>query len=298
MQNKIAAVIVTYNRLEKLKKAIAAVLDQPIDYVVVVNNKSNDGTREWLDAEKSKDSRLIIEHLEENTGGAGGFYHGTKYATENTDADWLILFDDDAYPREDLIKKFKSRTLPADVGGVTCAVYTPDDEIADFNRPGKNPFNSLGEFCKYLGSGPYLSYEDLKNSQSMHVDFSSFVGFCVRTSVIREGLGYPQKDLFIYCDDWLYTLALSKLGYKNLYFADLVFYHDSKTFVDSYDAQLWKQFYAYRNSLKFYKEASGLFFPVVFTMKLVKWLFAARHYKNKSAYFETLGKALKEGVAA
>ena len=46
----VAAVIVTYNRLEKLKNAIAAYENQLCKptYIIVVNNASNDGTKEFL----------------------------------------------------------------------------------------------------------------------------------------------------------------------------------------------------------------------------------------------------------
>lgn len=296
MSTKVAAVIVTYNRLAKLKKAIASILEQAVDEVVVVNNKSTDDTQAWLESEVTKDSRLKVLNLEENTGGAGGFYEGTKFATEQCDVDWLLLYDDDAYPREDLIANFKTRAAKAsaDVGALTCGVYTPDGKIADFNRPGVNSINSPSGILKYFFSkeGPYLSYEDIKHSHDIHVDFSSFVGFFVKTEVIRNGLGYPKKELFIYCDDWMYSLELSKLGYRNYYQSDLVFYHDSNTFVASYDDQLWKKYYACRNAIYLYKESAGIFFPVVFVAKLLKWLLEVRLYKKKAEYFKTLFRAI------
>lgn len=326
-REKIAAVIVTYNRLEKLKKAIASILDQDIDYVVVLNNKSTDDTQDWLESEALKDSRLKVLYLEENTGGAGGFHYGSKWACENTDAGWLVLFDDDAYPQEELIERFRAkldklRKMPdphqieplsekggrfephkfRSLGAISTAVRTPDGVIADFNRPGVNPFKSIGGFIKYLYSlfafgGPYLSYEDLENStHGIHVDYSSFVGFFVKTEVIKSQLGYPRKEFFIYSDDWLYSLELSKLGYKNLYFSDLLFYHDSNTFIASYDDQLWKQYYAFRNSVLFYKRASGWFFPIVLGLKFVKWIFESHRYKKKAEYFDTLFRALEDGL--
>ena len=293
---KITPVIVTYNRLEKLKKAIAAVLAQDFDSIVVVNNNSTDDTKAWLD--EQTDSRLKILNLEENTGGAGGFYHGCRYATEELETDWLLLFDDDAYPREDLVEKFRALDLSnyKDLGAISCAVYMPDGVLADFNRPGRNPFNSLTNTFKYLftKTGTYINYEELEHGNAIPVDFSSFVGFCVKTEVIKAGLGYPLKEFFIYGDDWTYSLELSKLGYKNLYFSDLVFYHDSNTFVQNYDEQLWKKYYAYRNSLFFYKRASGLFFPIVFLAKLFRWFLDVFKYKQKLKYFNTIFRACRD----
>lgn len=295
--DKVAAVIVTYNRLEKLKLAISSVLAQSIDYVVVVNNKSTDDTKDWLS--EQTDPRLMILNMEENSGGAGGFYHGTKHATENTDADWVLIYDDDAYPSEGLIDKFRAIQITEETGAVSCRVVTPDGKIADFNRPGLNPFKSFKRFMKYffVKDSHYLSYDQLENSNDVTVDYSSFVGFFVKTKIVREELGLPRKELFIYCDDWLYTLELSNLGYRNAYHSDLVFYHDSATFVDSYDDQIWKKYYAYRNSLHFYKTAAGLLFPLVFLAKLTSWILHSRHYKKKKEYFGTIIRACKDGFA-
>ena len=47
---RIAAVIVTYNRLSDLEKCLESLQQQtsPLDAIYVVNNGSTDGTGEWL----------------------------------------------------------------------------------------------------------------------------------------------------------------------------------------------------------------------------------------------------------
>lgn len=49
MKNKIGAVIVTFNRIEKLKKALFSYESQTVvpDILIVVDNHSNDGTHEF-----------------------------------------------------------------------------------------------------------------------------------------------------------------------------------------------------------------------------------------------------------
>lgn len=70
-------VIVTYNRLELLKEALAALELQsyPIQKIIVVDNCSTDETPAFL-AEKAKDNRYVIERLKENVGGSGDFPMG------------------------------------------------------------------------------------------------------------------------------------------------------------------------------------------------------------------------------
>ncbi|MFU1684364.1 glycosyltransferase [Phaeobacter piscinae] len=48
---RLVAVVVTYNRLEKLKVTLARLLESPAEdlaALVVVDNASNDGTGDWL----------------------------------------------------------------------------------------------------------------------------------------------------------------------------------------------------------------------------------------------------------
>ena len=98
---KIFAVVVTYNRLALLKKVIDLLKRQTrqLDSIVIVNNGSTDGTKEWLEQEKN-----ITLINQSNSGGAGGFETGVKYAYEN-EADWIWMMDDDVFPNIDCLEK-------------------------------------------------------------------------------------------------------------------------------------------------------------------------------------------------
>ena len=60
---KIAAVVVTYNRLEKLKKALNSYDEQKhnVDYMIIVDNASTDATADWLDKWKMENHRFAVE---------------------------------------------------------------------------------------------------------------------------------------------------------------------------------------------------------------------------------------------
>ena len=60
---KIASVVVTYNRFDKLKLTVEKTLDEDVDFFIIVNNASTDGTKEWLDT--LTDCRLKVIHLDE-----------------------------------------------------------------------------------------------------------------------------------------------------------------------------------------------------------------------------------------
>ena len=107
---KIAAVVVTFNRLEKLKICLNAFDNQKKhpDYLIVVDNASTDGTHEWLMSwlyERTKGCKKILLTGKKNRGGSGGFYIGLKKAL-SLDADWIYAADDDAYPAENAFAEF------------------------------------------------------------------------------------------------------------------------------------------------------------------------------------------------
>ena len=85
--NKIAAVVVTYNRLELLKQCVESLKKQtvPCD-ILLVNNNSTDSTEEWA-ASVSKDNlkennKIKYRNTGANIGGAGGFNFGMRWAVE------------------------------------------------------------------------------------------------------------------------------------------------------------------------------------------------------------------------
>ena len=107
----IIAVVVTYNRMELLKRNIRCLQqNKPISSIVIVNNGSTDGTTEWLAAQEGL---TVINQT--NVGGAGGFYTGIQYAYQ-AGADWIWCMDDDVFPRADCLEQLLPYTGKKDIG--------------------------------------------------------------------------------------------------------------------------------------------------------------------------------------
>lgn len=302
-QKRVAAVIVTFNRLEKLKDTLARTLQEPFHCVVVVNNASTDGTKEWLEAQV--EPRLHVIHSAENGGGAGGFHQGFRYAAEKLpNADWLCAFDDDAYPEPGTLEQFDALEIPDEVGSVAAAVYLPDGQISEMNRPSVNPFWHLKRFfaTAFRGRGGFhVQDTDYEETKPMEVDASSFVGYFLRLSLIREGrIGLPRSELFIYADDIIYVLELRKTGVKHWFYPEMCFSHDCKTLVNQKDIYrpMWRVYYTFRNRLEMYRVASGWFYPLVLLVKVPKFFLAARHYEpHERKPFRTITTtAVTDGV--
>lgn len=170
----ICVVIVTYNRLQKLQKALQSYETQTVlPYsIIVVNNCSTDGTSDFLNQWCAKDShisRKTVINLDVNTGGAGGFYVGMKRALD-TNADWIWVSDDDAYPEKDALLHVQqyAENHPKDTVCICGAVYTNDAIDIDHRRISKNRFVKM----------PYKLPKDCYNKQEVLIEETTFVGSC------------------------------------------------------------------------------------------------------------------------
>ncbi|QFU74465.1 glycosyltransferase [Halioglobus maricola] len=301
---KLVAVIVTFNRLEKLKLTLEKTLENSFFRVVIVNNASTDGTDLWLNS--VEDDRLEIIHSEKNLGGAGGFNLGFSYAASNIpEADWLVCFDDDAYPERGATDTFAALDIPDDVGSLAASVYLPDGKrISEMNRPSMNPFWHFREFFGTAGKGRagfHVDDQAYASKAPLEVDSSSFVGCFIRLENIRSGkIGLPRSELFIYADDIIYVLGSRLAGFRHWFVPTIRFRHDCETLINQRDVYypLWKVFYTYRNRLELFRIASGVFFPLVLLIKIPGFFLTCRHYpkEERSIFLRLTRNAVWDGL--
>lgn len=314
LNRRLVAVVVTYNRLDKLKVTLERLLESStteLFAVVVVNNASTDGTETWLTEYEAGllgdgDTRLDIINNAQNTGGAGGFATGMRRAMEAHTPDWLVVMDDDGRPAQGGLTRFHA--IPEDKwDAIAAAVYFPTGEICEMNRPSRNPFWHRTEFVRTLfgggRSGFHVQPSDY-DGPAKQIDVTSFVGFFISARSIMK-VGYPDPALFIYGDDGIYTLELTKAGHKIGFEPSILFEHDMGTFTagDNTNAQrgrfvpLWKVYYYHRNLLILYKMAAGVLFWPTMLVILPKWLLKARSHRNERIVFlRLLFLAIFDGI--
>jgi len=298
---RLVAVVVTYNRLDKLRVTIKRLLDVPtgdLDAVLVVNNASDDGTGAWLDT--LSDPRLVVHHSDSNIGGAGGFEAGMRLAVSRFDPDWMVVMDDDARPLPGALAAFHALDTSR-WDAVAAAVYFPDGDICEMNRPSRNPFWHQREFFRTLFGGGRRGFHVLPEDYrgpGMAIDVASFVGlFISRAAVAR--VGYPDGKLFVYGDDGLFTLGLSRAGGRIGFEPGVKFEHDCSTFAGQRGRfrPLWKVYYYHRNLLMLYRLAAGWMFLPVMLVILPKWLSKLRHHSGQRRVFlRLMGRAIKDGL--
>ena len=301
---RLVAVVVTYNRLSRLKTTLERLLDihaAHLSAIVVVDNASTDGTDSWLQAQS--DPRLDIRLLSSNLGGAGGFDAGMRAAMADHAPDWVVVMDDDARPQTNALATFHQTDLSG-WDAVAAAVYFPDGTICEMNRPSRNPFWHMPVFLRTLfrlggRSGFHLdpaAYAD--DAPVLEVDITSFVGFFISSAAITR-IGYPDPSLFVYGDDGIYALGLRQQGGRIGFMPEIRFDHDCSTFAanDGRFQPLWKVYYYHRNLLILYHMAAGwLFWPALLVV-LPKWLLKIQSHKGERRVFtRLLSRAIFDGL--
>jgi GT2 family glycosyltransferase len=298
---KICAVVVTYNRREKFQRTLLRLLEAPVDHVVVVDNGSTDGTRDWLRG--MQDGRLTVLEQAVNGGGAQGFETGLRVARAQTGADWYVVMDDDARPLPGAIAAFRA-TLPRPEGLVLAAVHFPDGRICEMNRPWRNPFwhgRVFRDTFLRLGGRAAFHIPDAAYAAAgpVPVDGGSFVGLFIPRAAL-DRCGYPDGRMFIYGDDVHYTLRLARAGLPNAFDPRLRFEHECATAIHGAAMRpFWKTYYHHRNLCLVYRLAGGavLYGPLMLALA-PRWLTKGRELPpgERRRYRALIRLALADGL--
>lgn len=300
---RLVAVVVTHDRLALLKATVGALLAEPparLAGLIVVDNASADGTGDWLAS--CADPRLTVLTLPRNLGGAGGFEAGMRHAVARTDADWIVVMDDDARPEPGTIAAFHALDLTG-WDGVAGAVRDPQGAPCDVNRPTLDPFRRPGVLLRSLlgrgREGFHLGPADFERPGLRAVDGASFVGLFLSRAAVERG-GYPDGRLFLYADDAMYTLGLTRDGARLAFDPALRFLHETTTYTraDPRIRPLWKVYYRHRNLMLLYRQLSGRLFWAVMLLYLPRWAMRARHHRGERGRFLRIyALAVRDGFA-
>ena len=205
MEENLSVIIVTYNRLEWIKKSLEKVLNQSLKFkeIIVVNNASTDGTGEYLNSLEG----IKVLNMQTNLGGSGGFYTGMKFFIDNDFDGWVTLMDDDCLLEEKFVEKFLLKVKKDKKNSYIPFVFNIENKKV----------NRL--FSKKL----------IKIAENLYQkDSFPFNGFIVHKDLIKE-IGLPVKEYFIYGDDYEYCYRILRSGGKNNAMANIKLYHPNKT---------------------------------------------------------------------
>lgn len=290
MSERVCAVVVTYNRKELLRECLEALKGQTrkVDYILVVDNASTDGTGEMLRAEFPEVEAL---RLPENQGSAGGFHEGMKRA-HGMGFDWLWLMDDDTIPREDALEELLLAAERAE--GVLG--HKPDflSSRALWTDGRLHPMN-LQSLRRDL---PDLLFALLEVGLAP-IRGASFVSLLVHRGAV-EAYGYPRKEFFVWNDDVEYTHRITRKGVGVLAPRSTVLHKSGRPYlpyqlrgkdVERYFFEVRNKIWLIRSEALFPRERVRYFLALLF--RTIQFLI--NNPSNPKAYGAVLRGAL-EGV--
>jgi rhamnopyranosyl-N-acetylglucosaminyl-diphospho-decaprenol beta-1,3/1,4-galactofuranosyltransferase len=207
-QQRILAVVVTYNRLPLLRRLVERLGElSHLDEVIVVDNASTDGTAEWLRQASAGDAELVVRPLDHNRGGAGGFHEGLRLAVERG-ADLVWLMDDDGLPDRDCLDLLLTHDGLDFWGPV----------VVDEDRPDRLVFPIR------LAGGTTVVHDTAAVARAargglLRAVVIPFNGVLVRRALVEQ-IGYPREEFFIWGDDHEYRLRAERAGARVATVAD------------------------------------------------------------------------------
>nr|WP_230844571.1 glycosyltransferase [Acetobacter pasteurianus] len=219
LQGTCAAIVTYGNRVHFLKQVLEGVFGAGVGHAIVVDN----GTEKSVAAEIASlpeifgSSQLTIVRLPTNTGSAGGFHAAIQAAAarENTQHVWVL--DDDNRPE------------PASLAALAKAWngMGADTQICLSSfREDKTTYKKLFKTCKFHGitknSFFGFSMQTLLRKQKakiwqkdglkcLQMQMSAYGGFWFHKSWIQK-VGLPDTRLFLYFDDYDFTLRITANG--------------------------------------------------------------------------------------
>lgn len=269
---KITTIVVTYNRKELLIKCIESLLYQTIkpDHILIVDNASTDDTvyeLQRLGFLENPNIQLIS--LTENTGGAGGFSRGMKYAFDQG-ADYVWMMDDDALPHSTALEELiKQSSYDAIYGSLAV------------NRESTAWTTTL--LPKYKVVNLKQEVPDKSEVQSL-----PFLGFLTSKEIYQK-IGLPNESYFIAADDTEYCMRAQKAGHKIFICGTSQIEHPKSVryeiniFIKKINCLKlvpWKRYYDTRNRIFIAKSYYGIKLYTQTIPSLVLRLFAALLYEN------------------
>ncbi len=292
----VSAVLLNWNGYEHTSTCLASLAEAsyPNLNIIVVDNGSKDASVEQL-RELVRD-RPAINLLEnpENLGFARGCNVGIRYAYE-LGADYILLINNDSTAAPGFLEPaVKAAENDPSVGLVSGKIY--------LGRGGSELWYAGGNIDLLKGSVTVAGFRETDRGQ---YDQCRTIGFVtgalmlIKRSVI-DSIGPLPEEYFFGQEEWDYSLAAQRAGFRLLYVPQFVTYHLSDGSHSNADPRF--VYNSYRNKLIFQqKYLPRTLWPLwlgvfsIYSRSSARWQLQRAHAKKAEA--DDLLFALKKAIS-
>ena len=211
---KVAAGTITYgNRSRFLYRNIDQLIKEGFDHIYVLFNGVSDRLITEV-KDRYAGRQVLFIRSEKNEGSAGGYYKLLRHVYEVDRCDRLLLLDDDNLVPSGFLKKALDE----------CKL---SNDIFYFHRPDRilplqtfltrQPWKILGGDCNFLGRTVFAT--KLLSLKNLGGDLlaAPYGGLFLPRAAIEKQI-FPDRDFYLYADDYDYTFRLCSEGNFNIVF--------------------------------------------------------------------------------
>lgn len=207
----------TYNRLETLKLVLFSLENQTVSgdlfEIIVTDDYSNDGTREFLNSYRRKNNKLFKYTLSEKNSGPA---HARNLALEKTIGEIVIIIGDDIVVEHNFIEghinwhSIHSNVEEAVLGHVAWPVSISPSRFMKWLYNGGRDF--------FFNFSSFQSGEQI-NSQNFYTCNVSVKRKLINSQLFDESFAYASHE------DLEFGNRLGRSGMKLFYCSDILAYH-------------------------------------------------------------------------
>ena len=238
----VIVLILTYNGKHLLDDSVSSYLNN--DYtnfdVVVIDNGSTDGTKEFVE---SQWDNVKVLRTKINLKYSGGLNFGMKYAFEEACADYVLITNNDVKADSELISScIETSFHNENIGFITGKVYY-------YDHP--DTLQSCGKsFDNKMWRGKHIGRNEIDTGQ---YDFDRELSWCddifwlVSRKVFQETGGGYDTEFAFQAEDFDWQVRAKKIGFVIWFSHKAKLWHKDSMTIGKQSA--FKAYYDYRNPL-------------------------------------------------
>ncbi len=238
---KVLVLILSYNGRELLEDSVSTYLanDYPNFEVVVIDNGSVDGTKEYVE-ENFPEAKLI--RLEKNRGYSGGFNFGLEYAFGREKADYVLITNNDVKVDNKIVSALvATASKDPKIGFVTGKAYYHE-------KP--DTLQSVGKHEDPIRwNGEHIGLREVDRGQYDEEAERFFIDdiFMLVSRQVYEEVGGYDTTFFFQSEEYDWEARGKAAGYKIMYTPHAKLWHKESMTIGKQSA--FKAYYDARNPL-------------------------------------------------